>query len=218
MRLSDLKAAMLSELQRIYTRLDKLDGSVNDLVQDIDRGVDYILQFRDFLVGEPLSPPQSMQSPPRSVQVDAESSDIYSEAFNFISMLDGRPELQRALEVAMVWSETLNPHSRAILLIQAAVDNRIKRVHDQLAQKCLNDPQSQCGIEDEAFPLLEWMIEASSLSRPKAKSIDFEFYEGNRYDGGTMKSPKAVVSGVVSRTLLPGVPRMKLKGVVEVSQ
>ena len=135
----------------------------------------------------------------------------------FIPILNDRPNLLNALEIHMSWANQQEDSARVMLIINAINENRIKRLHDQLAQICLTQPTSTCGTQDEAWPFFEWALELCNLSLPATKQVSLDrCAAGDRFDGRLMRATTDVIEGNIKRVLMPGISRLKIKSVVEV--
>lgn len=206
-----LRSDMLTQLEHIHRTLTNLEGNIAELSGEIDVCVDFLCRFQGFLweSSSPSSSPSSTQEVEDTVET-------------MVKILEARPELLRALGIShKIWHQHDDYDDLERMLLETDFNtNKLKRIHDAFAAKCTEASSSKCGTEDDAWPLFMWVL--GKVAEDDTVSPEFTNIEmpeiGSRYFPQTMRATRSVVSGRVARVLMPGVPRLKLKAVVEVKQ
>lgn len=162
-------------------------------------------------------------APQRQAQSSPPTLDPVShEVTQYFELLNRRSELQSALEISQVWGQEIPQRARALLVINVINEARIKRMHDQLTHRYTQASRERAATpvgyqaDDEAWSFFLWALEVYNLSRPSARAIGLSSTSaGDFFDRQQMQSTQDARGGKVKRVLLPGIPALSLKTLVE---
>jgi len=209
--LDDIRT-QLSESKRILSETQKRLDDIKASNSSID------LRLKESLVN--VSRIEGLTRTERLPADTVTSESSFADVSPFIELLNRRTELLTALELQTAWQQQTSDKDRILLIINSINSSKIRRLHDALAKKCTDSNSStDCGMQDEAWPLFVWALKMYNLTVPSNKKVNIVTFDGKRYDNTIMKSVHSVVSGKVSKTLLPQLPElMSIKALVEVTE